>query len=147
MPNLGAGEILVILLLALLLLGPDKLPGAARSIGKGMSQFRQLSKGFEDEVRSAMNSVDLDVTAPSESAPKTSSTLHPGLGPGPRLGAGEVVLDGTSSPGSQGSASQGSASQGSAGPTPVRNSNNTSNNGSSPTAERITGDGPSGSFS
>jgi Tat protein translocase TatB subunit len=142
MPNLGAGEILVILLLALLLLGPDKLPGAARSIGKGMTQFRQLSKGFEDEVRSAMKSVDLDVTAPSESVPKASSTLHPGLGPGPRLGAGEVVLDGTSSPGSQGAGSQGAGSH-----TPGQHANNGSNNGSSPTAERITGDGPSGSFS
>ncbi len=142
MPNLGAGEILVILLLALLLLGPDKLPGAARSIGKGMTQFRQLSKGFEDEVRSAMKSVDLDVTAPSESAPKASSTLHPGLGPGPRLGAGEVVLDGTSSPGSQGAGSQGAGSH-----TPDQHANNGSNNGSLPTAERITGDGPSGSFS
>ncbi len=146
MPNLGAGEILVILLLALLLLGPDKLPGAARSIGKGMSQFRQLSQGFEDEVRSAMKSVDLDVTAPSESAPKTNSTLHPGLGPGPRLGAGEVVLDGTSSPGSQASGSQASGSQASDEPTPARNPNNGTNNGSSPTAERITGDGPAGSF-
>jgi len=147
MPNLGAGEILVILLLALLLLGPDKLPGAARSIGKGMSQFRQLSQGFEDEVRSAMKSVDLDVSAPSESAPKTNSTLHPGLGPGPRLGAGEVVLDGTSSPGSQASGSQASGSQGAGSHTPGQHANNGTNNGSSPTAERITGDGPAGSFS
>ncbi len=58
MPNLGAGEILVILLLALLVLGPDKLPGAARSIGKTMSQVRKLSSGFEQEVRSAMHSAD-----------------------------------------------------------------------------------------
>lgn len=46
-------EILVILVVALLVLGPTKLPEAARSIGKAMAEFRRLSSGFESEVRDA----------------------------------------------------------------------------------------------
>lgn len=131
MPNLGAGEILVILLLALLVLGPDKLPGAARSIGKGMTQLRKLSSGFEQEVRSAMHAGDADGTAPSASAATPSSSLHPGLGPGPRLGPGSVVLDGTGSGSNSTSSSDADTPRAGA-----------------PNADvRITGDGPSGSFS
>jgi len=131
MPNLGAGEILVILLLALLVLGPDKLPGAARSIGKGMTQLRKLSSGFEQEVRSAMHSVDGDGATSSASSATPTSTLHPGLGPGPRLGPGAVVLDGS------GSDTTGIPSSAAG----------TSHAGTPQADVRITGDGPSGSFS
>lgn len=137
MPNLGAGEILVILLLALLVLGPDKLPGAARSIGKTMSQVRKLSSGFEQEVRSAMHSADpsTPATPASPAAPASlsgpSGTLHPGLGPGPRLEPGSVVLDGTSS------------SDAPSGSTPPASPAG----GRSSADDRITGEGPSGSFS
>lgn len=54
MGNLGGGEILVILLVALLVLGPDKLPGAARQVGKAMGDLRRLTSGFQSEVRKAM---------------------------------------------------------------------------------------------
>jgi Tat protein translocase TatB subunit len=52
--NLGGGELLVILLIALLVLGPDKLPGAARNIGRAMSEFRRMSSGFQAELRDAL---------------------------------------------------------------------------------------------
>lgn len=127
MPNLGAGEILVILLLALLVLGPDKLPGAARSIGKGMAQFRRLSSGFEQEVRDAMNSGGNDASASSPAQVSSApSTLHPGLGPGPRLEAGSVVLNGSTS---------------GAGESP------SSDDAGSPANGQISSDGPAGSFS
>jgi len=94
MPNIGASEILVILLVALLVLGPDKLPSAARTVGRTMSQIRNLSRGFEDEVRGAMKMADLDPSATSTARPATdsSSTLHPGLSSGPKLDAGSVDL-------------------------------------------------------
>lgn len=98
MPNLGAGEILVILLVALLVLGPDKLPSAARSVGRTMSQIRKLSRGFEDEVRGAMKMADIDTATPSPAsspAPSPSGSLHPGLGSGPKLEAGAVDLGGS----------------------------------------------------
>ena len=38
--GLGAGELLLILAIALVVLGPKKLPDAARSLGKGMREFK-----------------------------------------------------------------------------------------------------------
>ena len=54
MGNLGGGEILVILLVALLVLGPTKLPEAARQVGKAVAEFRRVSGGFQRELRAAL---------------------------------------------------------------------------------------------
>jgi len=53
--NVGGGEILVIMVLALIVLGPDKLPEAARQAGKYLSEFRRMSHGFQQEIREAMD--------------------------------------------------------------------------------------------
>ena len=55
MGNLGGGEILIILLAALLFLGPQKLPDAARQIGKAMAELRKITSGFQRELRDAIN--------------------------------------------------------------------------------------------
>ena len=56
--NVGGGEIIVIMLLALIVLGPQRLPDAARQIGKTMGELRRLSNGFQNEVRSALDTAD-----------------------------------------------------------------------------------------
>ena len=53
--NVGGGELLIIFLVALVVLGPTKLPEAARQLGKWMGEFRRLSAGFQAEVRNAMD--------------------------------------------------------------------------------------------
>ncbi len=58
--NVGTGELLVILLIALIVLGPDKLPDTARKIGNVMGELRRMSSGFQNEMRAAMD----DVTRP-----------------------------------------------------------------------------------
>ncbi|MCX7620417.1 MAG: Sec-independent protein translocase protein TatB [Acidimicrobiales bacterium] len=59
--NVGGGEILVILLIALIVLGPDRLPGAARTAGRVMGELRRLSQSFQDEVRQAVDLSELDI--------------------------------------------------------------------------------------
>ena len=51
--NIGAGELLVILVLALVVLGPNKLPGAARSFGRVIGKLRRLVSSFQQEMQAA----------------------------------------------------------------------------------------------
>jgi sec-independent protein translocase protein TatA len=48
MPNVGPLELIVILAIALIVLGPKKLPEVGRSIGKGMREFRESLSGDSD---------------------------------------------------------------------------------------------------
>ena len=40
MPNIGPMELIIVLVIALVILGPKKLPDVARSVGKGMREFK-----------------------------------------------------------------------------------------------------------
>jgi TatA/E family protein of Tat protein translocase len=51
--GLGFTEILVILVVALLVFGPDKLPELARSLGRGLSEFRRASNDLRRSVLEA----------------------------------------------------------------------------------------------
>ena len=61
--NLGAGEIAVILVVALLLLGPDKLPELARGIGKFMREFRRQTDDVRGLVEREFYKMDQEVFA------------------------------------------------------------------------------------
>lgn len=56
--SLGPLEILVIMVVALIVLGPERLPKAARQIGKAVAEVRHWSSGIQDEVKSAFNTDD-----------------------------------------------------------------------------------------
>jgi sec-independent protein translocase protein TatA len=51
MPNIGTGEIVLLLLLALLLFGAKRLPEIGRSLGSGMKEFKDsvTGKGNDDD--------------------------------------------------------------------------------------------------
>lgn len=48
--GLGFGEIVIIAILALLLLGPDRLPDAAKTLGKGLRDLRKATEDLKDQV-------------------------------------------------------------------------------------------------
>ena len=56
--NIGGGELIAIMVIALVVLGPQRLPDAARQIGKTMGDLRRLSTGFQNEMRSALDTAD-----------------------------------------------------------------------------------------
>lgn len=58
--NVGAGEVLVILVIALIVIGPQKLPGLARQIGRGLGKIRRLISSFQQEIQAA---ADLPIEA------------------------------------------------------------------------------------
>jgi sec-independent protein translocase protein TatA len=47
----GPLELMVILVVALIVLGPARLPDAARSVGKGMREFKESLSGADDDER------------------------------------------------------------------------------------------------
>ncbi|MEA2131166.1 MAG: sec-independent protein translocase protein TatA [Solirubrobacteraceae bacterium] len=50
MPNIGPIELIVVLVIALVVVGPKKLPAMGRSVGKGMREFKEsLSGDTRDE--------------------------------------------------------------------------------------------------
>jgi len=48
MPNIGPMELLVVLIIALVVLGPKKLPEVGRSVGKGMREFKGALTGGDE---------------------------------------------------------------------------------------------------
>jgi sec-independent protein translocase protein TatA len=49
MPNVGPLELIVVLIVALIVLGPKRLPEVGRSVGKGMREFRESLSGEHDD--------------------------------------------------------------------------------------------------
>lgn len=49
--NLGAGEIMIIVLVILLLFGAKKIPELAQGLGKGMREFKKSLRDVEDEIK------------------------------------------------------------------------------------------------
>ena len=52
----GWGELIVVLLIALVLFGSKRLPEIGRSLGKGIKEFKSGVKGLGDDVREGMES-------------------------------------------------------------------------------------------
>jgi sec-independent protein translocase protein TatA len=45
MPNIGPMEIVIVLIVALVILGPKKLPDVGRSVGRGLREFKDSVAG------------------------------------------------------------------------------------------------------
>lgn len=78
MGNIGTPEILIVLIVALLVLGPQRLPQAARQVGRAMAEFRKVTGGLQAEMRDAMSSIETeiksatDLSVPDVSLPETT---------------------------------------------------------------------------
>jgi len=55
--GIGFTEILVVLVIALIVLGPEKLPEVAKALGKAMRQFRSAT----DDIKRSVTDIDLNV--------------------------------------------------------------------------------------
>lgn len=77
--GLGVGEIVVVLVIALIFIGPKKLPGLAKGLGKGMREFQNALGGITDQIKNpqAQTNTELveDPKTNEELVSKTDSTL------------------------------------------------------------------------
>ena len=81
MGSIGAPEILVILVVALLVLGPNRLPEAARQVGRALTEMKRMSAGFQAEMRDAMSTPVAGPPVPP--APSDGVTPAPAPSPAP----------------------------------------------------------------
>jgi sec-independent protein translocase protein TatA len=77
MPSLGPAEILVVLVIALLVFGPNKMPDIARQVGKGMREFKRVQQHLKSELRDVVSEFD----APSSATPTVVGDPVPMLPP------------------------------------------------------------------
>ena len=67
--NISATELLVIAVVALLVLGPDKLPDAMRKLGRATKELKRITSGFEAELRDALSD---PVEPPAQASPSST---------------------------------------------------------------------------
>jgi len=54
--GIGFQELIIIAIIALLIVGPKKLPDLAKTLGKGLSEFRKATDGITDDLKQTMQS-------------------------------------------------------------------------------------------
>jgi Tat protein translocase TatB subunit len=78
--GIGMTELLVIFVLALLVIGPKRLPEMARSLGRGLAEFRRASSDIRREFLDVSEQARID---PLESASKREEGSDTGSEPEP----------------------------------------------------------------
>ena len=63
MGNIGSGEILVVLMLGLLVLGPTRLAVVARRVGSMTREVRRVAGAFQEEVRDLVEDPSIEALA------------------------------------------------------------------------------------
>lgn len=86
MPSIGPLEMLVVGIIAFVVLGPDKLPGMARSLGKAISEFKAHANGLRSEFEGSMNATSDDDDGRVD-ANSSDQDNHPGSVDGPAVTA------------------------------------------------------------
>ena len=74
MPNIGAPELIIILVIALLILGPGKLPEVGASIGKSIREFRKASSDVQEAVKVNVDTTPLPNVLSTPAVPNTTAT-------------------------------------------------------------------------
>ena len=69
--NIGAPELIVILVIALLVIGPGKLPDVGSALGKSIREFRKASSDVQDATR-----VDASPIPPAANTPQLAAPGH-----------------------------------------------------------------------
>jgi TatA/E family protein of Tat protein translocase len=75
-PNIGAPELIVILIIALIVLGPGKLPDVAASLGKSLREFRRAASDVSDATK-------VDAPPPTPAVMAGTAAAAPAAAPAP----------------------------------------------------------------
>ena len=73
--GIGIQELIIIAVIALLVVGPKKLPDLAKTLGKGFRDFKNATDGITDDLKQTMQSDDKPDEKPKDDASKDSLLL------------------------------------------------------------------------
>ena len=91
MPNIGPGELILILVIALVIIGPGRLPDVGSALGKSIREFRKASTEVADAVRidaapaPAGPASVTQASAPSDPAAVATTAVAPPAEPQPNV--------------------------------------------------------------
>ncbi|HEV8535114.1 MAG TPA: Sec-independent protein translocase protein TatB [Candidatus Limnocylindria bacterium] len=94
--GIGTGELLLILVIALLVLGPERMPKVARDIGRVVGDLRRTSDELREEFLNADKVLEraVDVTAKQDAAPALQAAAQAtDTAPDPAAIPGETAFD------------------------------------------------------
>ncbi|MFC2074727.1 twin-arginine translocase TatA/TatE family subunit [Bdellovibrionota bacterium] len=77
--NIGLPELIIIFGVAILVVGPKKLPNLAKTLGKGMREFRKASSEFKDSLYQLETHTpeEPEIEEPEKEEAKTEETQKP----------------------------------------------------------------------
>ena len=73
--GMGPAELVLILIIAVIVLGPGKLPEVARALGKTMREFRSITDGFQSELRKEIDSASSTIKEDAKPLSDLSNSL------------------------------------------------------------------------
>jgi len=98
--GIGMPELIIIFVIALIVIGPKKLPDLARALGKGMAEFRKATneiksnldmgdelKGIEEELADSVSGMIHEAEVEAETEEKNDTPVEPDKGEGTNNGA------------------------------------------------------------
>ncbi len=74
--GLGAGELLIIFVFALIFIGPKKLPELAKSLGKGLREFQKAKDDFVNVIQQEADSIESETSKHEKIADSQAETDH-----------------------------------------------------------------------
>ena len=72
--GIGMPELIIILVIALLVIGPHKLPELAKSLGKGLAEFKKASEDFQNNIRDEARKSEEKEASPQQVAASEQSS-------------------------------------------------------------------------
>jgi sec-independent protein translocase protein TatA len=76
MPNVGPLELAIVLIIALIVFGPKRLPELGRSLGKGIREFRGSLSGDHDDDEPEPRRGEIEPPPPPQKADEGETAVH-----------------------------------------------------------------------
>lgn len=87
--GIGVPELLVILVVALVVLGPKRLPEVAKGLGKALGEFRRATSDLSEEINNAQVMLDEEVRQAERKARENKTATAPSVKPETKEPSGE----------------------------------------------------------